>query len=447
MSDIRYDFLFTFHVPFHVSRMPYDVRGGPMRPNVILIVVDSLRKDYVGCYGNSDVHTPTIDRLASEGVRFNQHISQASWTAPSLGSILTGLNSFEVDMFKWREDFKTDILPIFPRLQKAGYRIASYVADCTSQNCISSANVLGNARDTDSVFQWLHKNRESPFFLFLHYWGVHVPYEFKDSAAAWWSGVSECTDLVRNGKRDRVIRQYQKAIEALSEEYLPNLLNELQTLNVHENTLLIFTADHGEGWGERLKDDSEFTFHDYHQNYLYDEIIQTPLILNWRGYLPKGKVVQSQTRSIDIVPTILGGLEIPPDTSEDYRPIEGTSLLPLMIRDKDIGPREAFSATTIGRDAETIGFKASPKVSLRLPEWKFIWTFKTQEKELYDLRSDPGEIHNLYAPHSPIACELEQRIVDKLGFNSTPHLETDFELSEKDRFEIETRLRGLGYIE
>lgn len=394
--------------------------------NVIVLAVDSLRRDY--CYGD-ETDTPTFDGFKDEGVSFDQAISGASMTPASFGSIFSGIYPHKLDMYNWSQPYPDDVRPLFKEFEDAGYEVGSFVFD---ENYlfseVTSANVLGNFRDYEQTHRWIEDNADEDFFLFVHHYWVHGPYEPQDSSEAWSEANEELRYDLRENHEEAVKRcrkKYSEAVERMSEEWLKGILDKVDEEGLKEDTLIVFTADHGESWGERFEDKSKIqsNYH-MHGKLLYDELIRVPLVLRYPGDLPEGETVEEQVRHVDIFPTLMeiAGLE-----SGDSWGRRGLNLLEAESDET----RPAFSS------APNEGMNKLEKISIRYPDEKLIWSIEDDELEYYDLEQDPDEIENLVDENQEKVEELKDVLESELE-------ESPSEI--KGMSEIEDHLEDLGYL-
>ena len=299
---------------------------------MLLVSVDTTRADHLGCYGYAHVKTPNIDRLAAEGVLFEQCISSSPLTLPSHCTMFTGVYPFvhgarDNGFFKLAPENVT----LAEQFQKAGYathaQTAAHVLDAkygldqgfdsytdvaTTQAAVAGvANSppldlphLGHAqvRRADEItragIKLLEENRARKFFIFLHYFDPHFPYDAPEPYAS------------------QSAEPYDGEIAFFDHEF-GKLMGALQELELADKTLVILTSDHGESLGEH----GEKT----HAIFVYDATQRVPLIFWCPQRIPGGVTVSSQVRLLDLTPTIVDfvGLESP-------QPIQGKSLLPLL---------------------------------------------------------------------------------------------------------------------
>jgi len=452
------------------------------KPNVILLTIDTLRPDRLGCYGFKPNITPNIDRLAYSGLRFTQAITGGSWTQAAFPVMLT---STYASMYGGCIGPLASERPSpIEALSRNGYTTAGFVtspllgqifgyqrgfdhfADLTPgekdpglrkikggqfflrQPVTHSISKLIGTRSspaklyvsaeelTDLICQWIGK-MQSPFFLWGHYMDVHWPYHLedqliqpKDIAQAWidiahlhnanWNGAS-----ISPKQRDHYIQLYEQAV-AYTDQHLGRLFDYLANHGLEENTVVILLADHGE----------EFLEHGrwgHWEDNLYDEILKVPLIIRIPGQ-PAGKVIDRQVRLLDLMPTILElcGIQV-------LEGVMGRSMASLW--DKNGQDYEAeVTISEMWHDAWHI-------VAVRTEEYKYIWDNKKPDQpRLYDLRTDPGEQHNISANAPQIRVELHGHIEARIAEMEQTQPEQAPVGPEMDE-DMLRRLRDLGYIE
>ena len=432
---------------------PPDIR------NVILVTLDTVRADHLGCYGRPGDPSPTIDRLAREGVKFDMAISQAAVTPVSHASILSGRNPQEhgLRVIHSQSGYRLpDTVPTLATiLQASGWNTAAFVSSFTVSEHfglqrgfdifdtgLSAApsqmlspdgkgfwkwNVGSNQRradtTTDKALEWL-RGVEEPYFLWMHYWDPH------DVRILPPKDIMDRFPPSADGTDPKKIAVYDSEIYFVDLQ-LRRIFAALETLGQADRTMIVLTADHGQGLG-----DHDWWFH----RLLYQEQIRVPLIVK----IPGGHAdvtVREVARSIDIFPTVLQtlGLAVPPG-------IDGEDLLEL-VGEKPRAPRRAYA------DALNLYDLNSRKVQRRRPNddllysvieypWKLIYrSLRPDESELYNLGSDPGEAVNLYASESGQAERLVKVLHELGGFVNEP-----FGDGKGDPEALE-RLRSLGYVD
>jgi len=395
--------------------------------NVVVYVADALRVDHLGCYGSRYVNTRTIDELATSGVRFDQAISAAPWTAPSTTSIVTGLNAHHHGYLHWDAQLDPTTETIFRAFSAHGYQVASFVFDTNYLfKDLPEANVRGTSETLDGAFEWLRANRGQPFFLYVHNWATHMPYDILHADRKdWLSAKQEVIDGIQSDSAsalESMRESYRKAVEHQSEVLVASFLEELDGLGLRENTLFAFLSDHGESWGERFasKEDVKGVYH-MHGATLYDEIVHVPLILSAPGAI-ESEVVDSQVRSIDLMPTVLDLAGLP------ARETDGDSLIPLLNGSEAEDRPAVIAGTDMG---------ALTKLAVRVPPWKLILDVESGEEEAYRLDVDPRELDSRPADALP---ELREIVFRELE-SAERH-----ELTEEEEATVAKRLADLGYL-
>lgn len=389
--------------------------------NVVVYVSDALRTDHLGCYGARYVNTRTIDELAAGGVRYARAISAAPWTAPSTTSLVTGLYAHHHGYFHWDSQLDPTVETWFRAFAAHGYEVGSFVFD---ENYLfkdmPEASVRGTSESLDGAVGFLRENRERPFFLYVHNWATHSPYDVLHADRKnWLAAKAEVIDGIQSGSAaalEAMREGYRKAVERQSEELVAGFLEELDGLGLREQTVVAFLSDHGESWGERFpeKSDVKGVYH-MHGSTLFDEIVEVPLILSAPGRLDPS-VVESQVRSVDLMPTLLDLAGLP------ARETDGESLLRVE------GDRAAIVAgTDMGR---------LTKLAVRTPPWKLILHIESGEEEAYRLDLDPREL----SPRTDAPHELRDLLFRELESAEQR------ELTEEEEATVAKRLSDLGYL-
>ncbi len=317
--------------------------------NLIVYVSDALRTDHVGCYGARYVATPTIDEFARGGVRFDQAIAAAPWTAPSTTSMITGLYPHHHRFLHWDVRARPGDPDALHRRRRLRLRDRSFVFD---ENYLfkgfADANVVGTSERLDGVVEWLRapERKTTPFCLWFHSWATHMPYDVLHTERKEWLAAKE--EIIEGIQSDRAsaleaLREgYKRSVEHSSETLFASFLETLDEAGLRDDTAVLFVSDHGESWGERFLDKTAVkgTYH-MHGATLYDEIVQVPLILAAPGLEPAE--VGSQVSLVDLTPTMLDLGGAPLDG------LDGSSLLPLARRPRAGRPAGAGRRHRQGR--------------------------------------------------------------------------------------------------
>ncbi len=376
---------------------------GGANMNVVLISIDTLRADYIGCYGHPTIKTPNIDRLAAEGTRFAQCISSAPITLPSHSTMLTGSYQYvhgarENMSFQLGQE-NTTLAEI---MKRAGYTTHAEVAAVVlgkvsgiNQGFDHFGDLKGTAeRDRNAVgdlersaeditrsgIAMLEDAKERPFFLFLHYFDPHQPHSPPEEFARQYA--DPCLAEIAS-----VDSQIGKFIDAL------------ERLELAKNTLVIVTADHGEAMGQH----DEIT----HSFFLYDSTQHVPLIMWNPSQIPGGQVVHSQVGLVDLAPTVVEYVKL-----KRTPQMQGASLIPL-LKNPGVDLHLPIYADTL---TAQINFEYCMLRSLRVDGWKYI---HSTDPELYHVAQDPRELFNL-AGTQPQKLEALRSQLHNLMANSPP---------------------------
>jgi arylsulfatase A-like enzyme len=391
------------------------------RLNLMIIGVDTLRPDHLGCYGYGRDTSPNIDKLAGRSVLFENVVSQAPWTLPSFATMLTSLyptqhgagdlHSHGAGSYGTR--MNTSFPPLAMMLLKQGYSTGAVV------NAPALAPELGIDRGfefysatprwnrrladktTEDALDWIDKNRENRFFIFVHYFDPHLDYEppapydtLYDSGYRGRIGSSFTREdyykmekmLAREddpearAEWDHIRALYDGEIR-FTDKAVGELLDGLKERGLADNTLIVFLSDHG----EEFFDHGGFE----HGHTLYNELIRVPLMFSLPGRLPKTMRIEEQVRILDVVPTVLEILGVKPWTH-----LEGASLIPLITGEGEYASGGASLLPARSAYSESMLY-GTEKKSITAYPWKYIYDTITGEKLLFNLADDPGEKHNI----------------------------------------------------
>jgi arylsulfatase A-like enzyme len=456
---------------------------------VILIVADTLRKDHLQAYGYPRQNSPTLDRMARQGVLFRDPVSQAPWTKASVPSIL----SSNYQTSHGVRDFN-DRLPSSAVTMAELFRDAGYATFATSSvafsgqltNLHQGVEVLHERISVgdrpgvsssktartylDRLLPWIEEHQDVPFFAFLHVFDPHSPFEPYEpfdltwTDASWRERYAREMNLTRPHIAHPLMRIFgmpdRRAMEAaeididaylghekawydgsiLAMDYeIERLLETLDRLGLAERTLIAFTSDHGEEFLEHGRH--------FHGFGLYGEMTGIPLILHWPGRLAS-EPVEETVESVDILPTLaeLAGLEIP-ETAQ------GDSLTPLFDGGTEARwrSRPAFSER-IGQPsmADLPGAGHDSRAVIH-DGWKLIHNLDppagTPEFELYDHRSDPLDQNDVSSEHPEIVERLHDLLSSWHEQATAMALPAGDEAVEGLGAEELEQLRALGYLQ
>ena len=506
--------------------------GLPKPPNVLLIIVDTLRGDFLSAYGGP-AKSPTIDELMERGVRFSAAYSHIPITGPSHSSLFTSLLPSKHRVHNNSQMLSDDVTTMAEILKTAGYTTSAFVSLGVLNSRFGFAQGFDHYDDSfpggwmknagevdDSVERWIENGgwEETPLFLWVHFSDPHEPYAppnrtyprvrilagdreigrisadgrsvgFEidlppgtttlrlvaeepnrhlryrfpyfgfstdevtfDLGEGWTTTerrfgptafntdlpatliVKNAADGVRRTTFDlsckerltiaEIRRRYVEEIEYVDGQ-IGRLLSFLEERGLLEDTLIVFAADHGEGLGDHN--------HVGHISQLYDTLIRVPLSLTFSGHIEPGTVVERRVSLIDVLPTILDQVGIPIPEN-----IDGHDLTPLIGGDTS---EAEFPIVGMTFRPEA----ASDKQSIIVGDFKFIHSKSAEREweELYNLRDDPLELHDLRESAPGTAENLREELESVLaGARLEGNAADEAELSEEDR----ARLRELGYI-
>jgi arylsulfatase A-like enzyme len=418
--------------------------GRKNKKNLIYLVSDALRPDYIGCYGNTSVLTTEIDKLARGGVLFENVISSAPWTIPSIATHLTGIYPHKLLIFSPEEKIGKSIKTIFQRFKEAGYVTSAYFdSQKLFSQWSSSVDHYAMSLDIIDLLDFISEHKNKNFFIFNLYRGTHIPYVLKYSKTSWYKSLEEALDRIRYGGEVGIKEskyRYARAAENFSEWYLRAILDRLIDEDILDKTTIIVTSDHGESWGERYSDKSKIDTFALHGPLLYNEVLKVPLIVYNLG-TAKGLMIKNMIRSVDILPTLLDTMGQPFDLKE----LDGISLKPCLYGeiDKNDFPNVAFSTTTSYENPKGQDFSIIRKFSVIKEEWKLIWTQNSAEIELYNLKTDPDETTNVFTRYPEVADRLKSILEEELKLVPPKNLSVKEEKRVKDKIK---KLKRRGRI-
>lgn len=418
--------------------------------NVILISLDSLRQDHLGCYGYSRNTSPEIDRFRMDAVLFRKCIAQSVSTLTSHASLLTALIPSHHQAYFSRTRALSPKIPTLASILKgSGYATVSFNDggqlaplfglnrgfDLYEITAAMRPEEYSFKRIVEKSMEWIDQNPGKRFFLFLHTYEIHHPYSpearhlnlfEKDYRGDLPALISvELINQINRGEialseedKEHIINTYDAEIRSVDESFA-DLIRFLKKKGLYDNTVMILTSDHGEEFGEH-------GFMATHSHTLYNELVCVPLIMKWAHSKFAGRELKGLVRHIDIVPTLLEYLNIKPDGDHD-----GMSFMP-MIRDQRV-KREVFAISQ--RDMlETFN---STYWAIMNEKWKLY------DSKLYDLEHDPFEKLDVTESHTGVKWILRKRALRAMRLNGEKTL-----AGEKARLDEMTvkRLKSLGYI-
>ena len=400
----------------------------PEKPalNVVLITIDTLRADHVGCYGYKQIKTPNIDSLAADGVRFERAFTPVPVTLPSHSAMLTGT----YPMLSGMHDFSGNKLnPQQPTLatvlKRAGYATGAVMGaavldsrfglnqgfdfyyDHFDFSRLDESNLDEMERPAnvvaDVALDWLGKNSQKKFFLWMHLYDPHYPYHPPEPY-----------------RREYAAQPYDGEI-AFADEQLGRLLRFLKEKGLYQNTVIVLSGDHGESLGEH----GEKT----HGFFIYNATMRVPLIMRLPGK-PAGQTLDIPVSLVDLMPTVLAavGVEAPSQ-------VQGKNLLAELQGKAGERDRTLYGETFLPR----LHFNWSELRGAENTKYHFI---DAPRPELYDVAKDPDEVHNLLSEKKAVGDEMRAKLTGLIREYSAGK-----EMAEKTGLDpaLMERLKSLGY--
>jgi arylsulfatase A-like enzyme/Flp pilus assembly protein TadD len=397
--------------------------------NLLLITIDTLRPDHLGCYGYRQIQTPNIDALASAGTRFELAYTPVPITLPSHTVMMTGT----YPMYSGIHDFSGNKLnPQQPTLasilKQHGYATGAVLGSAVLDhrfglnqgfdfyydhfdfNRLEDANLdlmkrPGN-QVVDQALQWLSANERKPFFLWVHLYDPHTPYDAPAPLDREYQG-----------------RPYDGEI-AFADVQVGRLLRFLKEKQLYSRTLIVLTGDHGESLGEHGEKNHGF--------FIYDATLRIPFMVKLPAGQRHAATVPGPFSTVDLLSTVLDVLKVPPPADA-----QGASALSEILGNpRPAGPpMQLYSESFL----PLLHFDWSDLRGIQVGNYHFI---DVPKPELYDIAADPEELHNLYAEKPAISQELKSQLETMeqkytAGRQQSQSVPLDPVLSE--------RLKSLGY--
>jgi arylsulfatase A-like enzyme len=440
-------------------------------PNVIVILIDALRADHLGCYGYQRPTSPNIDALAAESSVFDDAIAQSSWTGPSVASLFTSTYPSVHGMVTFTAVLPSSVDTLAEALRRGGYETAAFSANFVHVTAHKGfdqgfdrfvelkrkphqgeeAEFLGlTAADagevTDRAVDWLAARPRLPFFLYLHYMDPHSSYHppppYRGRFAHPYTGpINGSTEQVNEIERgelaidqagiSHLVDLYDGEI-AFADSQIGRLIQELRARALLDSSIVVLLADHGEEFHEH----GGF-FHGYT---LYDEMIRVPLMIRLPHARDGGKRVESVVQLIDVGPTILDLVNRP-----DRRATQGRSFASLLAPGASrFSEREAYSELFDDPSVDTKIHPKKHKAAITTRQWSYL-VGRQGGAELYDLASDGGEQNDRAAaePERVTAFQRDLQAQQRLLASvQRPKASATVPLNEAEK----ERLRALGYV-
>ncbi len=451
----------TFSLPLFLRFFPQPVAlAKATRPNIILLSVDTVRPDHLGCFGYSKNQTPHIDRIASEGLRFTNAYTPIPLTAPSFGSILTGLYPKTHGSRQNLTFLDPSATTLAEVLSRNGYHTAAFVSGYPLKRYLCGlAKGFDLYQDRFSFFDgfklfrflerwgcaelqlerragevsrlsipWMHRYRKGPFFAWIHYYDPHVPYHpplssesaflrrLRDNQREYWGKTKK---ELPPGVLEGMTALYDGEIRYVDQD-IGRILSFLDREGLREKTLLLFVSDHGESFD-----------HDYyfdHGDRLYESCTHVPLIVSYPGVLPKNQVSAELVQTVDFFPTILALLKLDATGGEGRNLFENG-----IVRHQE---RLAYAELSRREKYPSLG----ALWAIRRGPWKLIYSPEGRPDELYHLSEDPDERVNLASQKPEVLQPMKEELIRWMGAQrKAPRIPIGGLSREK--------LKSLGYLQ
>lgn len=397
-------------------------------PNLLLVTIDTLRPDHLGCYGYDQIQTPSIDGLAKQGIRFEQAYTPIPITLPSHAVMLTGTYPMMSGMHDFSGNNLSATQPTLATVLRArGYDTGAVIAaavldrrfglnhgfdfyyDHFDFSRLAETNLDLMERPAnqviDEALKWLAKPRRKPFFLWVHLYDPHYPYK----------PPAPFDEKYRSNLYDGEI--------AFADTQLGRLLTYLRDHSLYDRTLIALSGDHGEGLGEH----GEKT----HGFFIYNSTLHIPLVIKpARTSHAAAALTEDHFSLVDLMPTLLGMLKVPVPSQ-----VQGKSVANEIARGTHFESSPLYAETFLPR----LHFNWSELRGLNTANYHFI---EAPKPELYDVSKDPHELKNLFADKQAVSSELRARLTTVIR-----QYTADKEMAQKSTLdpELSQRLQALGY--
>jgi tetratricopeptide (TPR) repeat protein len=405
------------------AALPSRAAEGDLR-NLVVITIDTVRADHLGCYGDRAIQTPNMDALARTSARFTHAFTPVPITLPAHAALFTGSFPMATGMHDFGGNkLAASSVTLAQVLRDHGYSTGAFLgaAVLDSRFGLNQGfqiyfdhfafsrldDLLKRPGDqvVDNALVWLRTNPRRPFFLWVHLYDAHYPYAPPEPFASRYRG-----------------RPYDGEI-AFVDSQIGRLMAFLKDIGTLTNSLIVLAADHGEGLGEH----GEST----HGFFIYNSTLHVPLLIKVPGAAPT--TLESEVSLVDVMPTLLHALRLPiPPT------VQGRSLLGEILGKPTSSHSNLYAETYL----PLLHFSWSQLRALQSGGLKYI---EAPRPELYETRVDPHETKNLSPRDQALAHELHDRLQSLLRRYT---LNTNGETKKAEPTDplLADRLRSLGYV-
>ena len=453
--------LITIIFIFNISSFFFTKSKDISDKQIIILLIDALRADHLGCYGYDRNTSPVIDQFANDAVVFKQAITQSTFTKTSIASVFTSKNPYNHKVYlgnskDTENKITSDVLSkeentLAEILLKNGFITNAWIHNLHlssfmgfSQGFVGYHEQLGSIENINNKYlDWMSKiGKNYRFFSYIHYIDLHDPYKPKPPYDKMYGSYSDfysnidCANWgvyledIRKGKitlsKKQVdqLKAYYDGLISYIDKQIGYLLKELKEKGVYDNSLIILIADHGDGFMEH-----KFISHSYKP---YDELLRVPLIVKFPRLKWRGNVINKQVRLIDVMPMILDYMNI-----EFNENMDGFSLLNY-LRNGSCNKKIDFPQYAI---TEIFEENSYPISSIRTENYKYIH-YQRKEDEFYNLKKDPLEKNNIININSKLVEKFHKMQMDIVAQRSQRNAVKKVVLDKETVEELKT----LGYI-
>ena len=462
------------------------------KPNVILVWADTLRRDHLDLYGYGRPTAPEIAKLGAEGAVFDDCLGQATWTKVATPALMTSLQPLTNGVHSFHDRLPASATTLAEVFRGAGYSTLSLSSvfftgkmtnlhqgfeELHEDGSLPDHSSSKTAREyVDRLLPWIESRRGSPFFAFLHVTDPHDPFRPYPPYDTLWSSSEQNAqhekdaETVRGSIKDPLLRDfgmptksevvaagldpdvwlrswrdwYDGSIRGMDAE-IGRVVERLRVLGLDRDTIVVFTADHGEEFFEHGRS--------FHGQSVYSELQRLPLVFWGPGRVEAGRRLADPMATIDVMPTILDLAGLPTPAG-----IQGRSLA------SRLAASAAGAPATASRELPVFTEKAATRPGQGSPPpyetesyaivdggWKLIRNVKpapgAAELELYDRRRDPGDATNVAASHPDVVARLAPALEAWRRKMLAAKLPPDSEAAAAMRPEELQRLKSLGYVQ
>jgi len=418
-------------------------RSKQSQPNVVVLLVDDLGWTDLKSYGSTFYETPNIDKLAQQGMKFTNAYAACNVCSPSRASILTGKSPARLHITDWivghskpyakllppawTTFLPTEEITIAEILKKKNYATASigkwhlgddikYYPEHQGFDINIAGNYMGSPpsyfspyriprlkdgpkgeyltdRLTDDALKFIRDKKDQPFFLYMSYYAVHLPLQAKPEDISYFRAKRDSNANQKNAVYASVIKSMDESVGRINDL--------IEDLKLSGNTIIIFMSDNGGLLGARNPVTSNLPLR-AGKGTAYEGGVRIPFIVKWKGKVKENSVSDVPIIHTDVLPTLA---QITNSELTNINHLDGVSITPLLFGKNKL-KREALYWHYPHYHPEG----ATPHTSIRDGDWKLIYTYENAKKELYNLKTDPGELMDVAAGKAKIADALFRKI-------------------------------------